>query len=340
MELEEGQITESPTDEMQIRTVQSEIKSAGWFFFFLMILEIPVSFLIYGIQGLFPAEKEMLISVLGTQGYLLLGGIIYLVITKKSFVRDYHFQKYKLSTFFLSLLMLITASPMATVLNLLSQLFARNTTSAAILQITNQLPAWLGVIMIGCLPGFIEELLYRGILYQAFRKRSILTGVLVSAISFGVMHMNFNQMLYAMYLGIVFALLLEATGSIASTMILHMIFNAVNTAYVYILPIVYSYIGKVNSAYANFDLVEEMNKAVPKNQLFMMIALWTPIAIGGLVLSILLLRQIAKMNERDIRLKTILGDSGITSQVKPVTIGLLIGWAFCLSNAIFEAIAG
>ncbi len=38
---------------------------------------------------------------------------------------------------------------------------------------------------------------------------------------FRTLHLNFNQMPYAVYLGIVFALMVEATGSIYTSMLMH-----------------------------------------------------------------------------------------------------------------------
>ena len=196
------------------KKVETAMKQAGLFFFLLMILELPYALLVNYVQMQFQLEYDTLISVLMTQGYLLIMAIVYIIVTKKSFTRDLHVRKYKVSTFFLSLVVLMVASPMATWLNVLSQLFAKNSTSGAIYDITRNVPAWLGIMIIGCLPGFVEETLYRGIMYSAFRQRSILTGVVISGLSFGLMHMNFNQILYAVYLGIVFALLTLVLGAL------------------------------------------------------------------------------------------------------------------------------
>ena len=213
------------------RKVETAMKQAGLFFFILLLIELPVSFAIGIVQDQFDAQYATLISVLMTQGYLLLAALLYIKVTHKKFGTDLQVKRYKISSFFLSLLLLMVASPMASWLNVLSQLFAKNETSGAIYDITQNVPMWLAVLIIGCLPGFVEETIYRGILFSAFRKRSVLTGVIISGLSFGLMHMNFNQILYAIYLGIVFALLVEATGSSVSTMILHVQFNALNTSH-------------------------------------------------------------------------------------------------------------
>lgn len=319
---------------------KKEMKKAGAFFFVLLILEIPLSFFVYYVQSLFPEEKSVLISIFVTQGYLLIGAFFYLFVTKKKFAADLHLKSYKLSSFFLSLVLLLVASPMAIWLNILSQFFVKNETGEAIYSISTQVPMWMGILIIGCLPGFVEETIYRGIMFRAFRERSILTGIVVSALSFGFMHMNFNQMLYAIYLGFIFGLLVEATGSIGSTMILHMLFNAINTAQLYILPKLLELCKQYLPGYGNMDMEALMSQQPTKTQLLGTFVAWTPFAFGGLVLVVLLLHAIANINDRDIRLKHLAGDAGLRSMVKPVTGCLVLGWIFCLIESVMNALAG
>lgn len=322
------------------KKVETAMKQAGLFFFLLMILELPYALLVNYVQMQFQLEYDTLISVLMTQGYLLIMAIVYIIVTKKSFTRDLHVCKYKVSTFFLSLVVLMVASPMATWLNVLSQLFAKNSTSGAIYDITRNVPAWLGIVIIGCLPGFVEETLYRGIMYSAFRQRSILTGVVISGLSFGLMHMNFNQILYAVYLGIVFALLVEATGSLVSSMILHMIFNGLNTSYLYLLPKLYDFLGKFSTEYANFNLETELAKTPERAQLYPMLEVLAPTAVGGIVLMILLLKFIAKLNGREFTWQSIRAPKKGTENVKPINVWVILGWIFCLVFACLDLIGG
>lgn len=319
---------------LEVKKTNSAMKMAGLFFFLVMILEVPLSVIVSEIQDLIPEDRFMLANILLTQGYLLICGLTFVWITKRSFVKDLMMCKYKVSSFFLSLVVLMFASPMATWFNLISQLFAKNEVSTSIYEVTQVVPMWLAIVIIGCLPGFIEELLYRGIIYSAFRKHSVLTGIVVSALTFGLMHMNFNQIMYAVYLGVVFALLVEATGSLVSTMVLHMLFNAVNTAYVYILPKLYEFLGQYSSEYANVDIEEMMNATVLKQDILPSLLLMTPMAFVGLVLTILLIRQIAKMNGRAFSWKYFCGDKEEVKQTKPFNIPLVLGCAFCVLIAV------
>ena len=48
----------------------------------------------------------------------------------------------------------------------------------------------------------------------------------MSGIVFGMMHMNFNQAPYAFAIGVSMAVLVEATGSLWSSILMHVVFNA------------------------------------------------------------------------------------------------------------------
>ena len=320
------------------RKVETAGKEAGLFFFILLLIELPVSLVIGIVQDRFDARYATLISVLMTQGYLLLAALLYIRVTHKKFGTDLRVRRYKVSSFFLSLLLLLAASPMASWLNVLSQLFAKNETSGAIYDITQNVPMWLAVLIIGCLPGFVEETIYRGILFSAFRKRSVLTGVIISGLSFGLMHMNFNQILYAIYLGIVFALLVEATGSLVSTMILHMLFNALNTSYLYLLPKVYEVLGRISKEYANFNMEAELAKTPERGQLFTMLEALAPMAVIGVVLMILILKAIAKINGREFSWEYLCRKN--ENSGGPINVWIILGWMFCLAFAFLNLLGG
>lgn len=332
MQVENDNITQHSGFEQDVAT-KGAMKKAGAFFFLLMITEIPMAFLVRYVQGVFPESSSTLISVLMTQIYLLLGGSIYMFVTKQSLVKDFRLKPMRLSDFFLSLLLLILSSPMASLLNVVSQFFAKNEMGTAVYSITKQVPVLVGIVLIGCVPGFVEELIYRGILFHAFRKRSIWTGVLVSGISFGLMHMNFNQILYALYLGVLFAMVVEATDSLLSTMLLHMIFNAVNTAQLYILPKFYEWAAQFDASYADFNMEAAMEESATMQQLVSMAVLILPFAVGGVFLSVLLIKAIARRNGKEFTWKALTQCREEVKTIKPVTVCLVLGWVFCMMNA-------
>ena len=312
------------------------MRRAGLFFFLLMLFEIPLAVVINMVQLRFPSEKETLISVLMTQGYFLIAALIYILKTGKSFKNNLHIRSYKLSSFFLSILVLICAEPMANCLNIFSQFFTNNATSQAIFEITENVPIWLAVVIVGCLPGFIEETIYRGIMYYAFRRYSIFAGVVISALSFGLMHLNFNQMLYAVYFGVIFALLVEATGSLVSTMIIHMLFNAISTGYIYILPKMLVTLQRLGVKEADVTMDELLNKTPTNAELIETLKLYIPMAVIGILLAILLIRKIADINGRTLTWNFVCkkNEKTLKQNEKPINVWIVLGWLFCLVISI------
>ena len=57
--------------------------------------------------------------------------------------------------------------------------------------------------------------------------------ILFSGILFGLFHMNFNQCAYAFLIGVLFAILVEITDSIVSTIIVHFVFNGISVTTTY-----------------------------------------------------------------------------------------------------------
>jgi hypothetical protein len=323
-------------DTLSVESVGAKSNKAGVYFLLLMLLEIPLAFLVRYIQSMVPSNKQTLVSLLITQGYLLFSAFIFIFLTHTSFKEDLRIRKYKISTFFLSLLVLLVSSPMATVLNILSQFFVKNETSVAIFEVTQNVPFWLAIIIIGCLPGFCEELIYRGIMRTGYRKKSIIVGIIVSSLSFGLMHLNFNQMLYAVYLGAVFAFVAEATDSLLSTMILHMIFNSMSTIYMYALPKMLNTLENIGALKEGQSFEELLNKTPSNKELLQSIYLFAPMAIVGIVLTVLLVKAIAHINQKELTWEKLTEKNDDTPVLNANNVCLVIGWLICFVICIIN----
>lgn len=74
----------------------------------------------------------------------------------------------------------------------------------------------------------LEELLYRGIVYQRIREwLGILPAILLSALIFGGMHMNLVQFLYAGLLGLLLAVCVQ-WGGLKCSILAHMLTNLIS----------------------------------------------------------------------------------------------------------------
>jgi membrane protease YdiL (CAAX protease family) len=86
------------------------------------------------------------------------------------------------------------------------------------------------VIIIGILPGIAEELLFRGYIQTRLCERwGTNWGIAVTAVMFGVMHMDLVQGTYAMVIGILLGFLAARTGSIIPGIICHAVNNTIST---------------------------------------------------------------------------------------------------------------
>lgn len=159
------------------------------------------------------------------------------------------FRCLKFTTLLMIMLCTFLLMPLVTVLNALSLFFTDNAVASMQGDILGvSFPVML--FMIGIFGPFCEEFVFRGILYGSYvnhsatrqstdgagatRRRAGIAPILLSALLFGLMHMNFNQALYAFAIGIFFALLVEAAGSLWASVFCHMVFNSIQVMMMYL----------------------------------------------------------------------------------------------------------
>ena len=146
------------------------------------------------------------------------------------------FRKIKISSVLFTLLYTVMLYPMSMLANAISMLFVENRVielSDAILK----LPMWQMLLSIGLFGPFVEEVVFRGVMLHSYQRSGRIIGsVLLSSFLFGLMHLNFNQFFYGFLLGIMLALLVEATGSVLPSFIAHAIFNSLEVLLMYKTP--------------------------------------------------------------------------------------------------------
>ena len=95
---------------------------------------------------------------------------------------------------------------------------------------------------------------------------------------FGAMHGNWNQFVYAFFMGIFFSLTVYATGSLVSSMLMHFVVNGASLAILYLYP-----------KLAESTAETEVKLTVPD-----VLATYLPISVLGLVLAYFLYRAVAQ----------------------------------------------
>ena len=89
--------------------------------------------------------------------------------------------------------------------------------------------------------GFLEELIFRGLLFQAMAKDGVRSAIIVSSVSFGIGHIvnlingsgaellpNLLQVLYAVAIGFAFVMIYWKTKSLMPCIIVHSVFNGLS----------------------------------------------------------------------------------------------------------------
>ena len=198
-------------------------KSAGRMYLVILVFYIGASLLIGRFLDVesFPMWLRLSLGEI----LMLLPAGLYLAVTRTN---PFSFIPFKLLSPVTVLLLVVFAycmMPLIACVNAASMLFQQNAVSTMMVQLIDY-PLPLTILFIAVVPALCEEFIFRGALYQTFRKEKIWGAVFLSALLFGIMHLNFNQFCYAFVMGIFFALLLEATGSILAPMIVHFTYNA------------------------------------------------------------------------------------------------------------------
>ena len=146
--------------------------------------------------------------------------------------------------------------------------------------------------MLAVIPPLVEELIFRGIFFGSYRKAGMTGAALMSGLLFGCFHLNINQALYAFVTGIVFAYMVEATGSLWSSVIAHFAVNTYSIGIVQILKMagIYAQDGSVSETFENAESVAGQSTAVTVVQ----IAMIAVIAAVFMMLAVLCIRTMAK----------------------------------------------
>ncbi len=137
-------------------------------------------------------------------------------------------------------------------------------------------------LLYGLLPAFCEEVFFRGMVMRSFERFSPKTAVLMSAMLFGIMHGNLQQVFFAFIFGVILAVADLEADSLVPSMLLHFANNFVAMLLTN-MP----------------DNAEEAAEYTPAEQLFSM-GIW--IVLGGALLAAGLFGYIYYTRRRNRRL--------------------------------------
>lgn len=252
-------------------------KLANWLFFTLIMTHIAVVLFLSFFSG-FISIGITANFFLG-EAILMVPALLFLLFARQKLA----FRRIKISSLLMIALCTFLIMPFVTVLNTLTLFFTDNAVTAIESDILS-VPFPVMLFMIGILGPFCEEFVFRGIIYgsyadqlktarsgiSAVKNSSGLWPILLSALTFGLMHMNFNQAVYAFGIGILLALLVEAAGSLWASVFCHVFFNSFQVVMMYVSKAV------LGSSYAK--AVSEASAELTSEQLQASLAVYLIIA--------------------------------------------------------------
>lgn len=217
-----------------------------------------------------------------------------------------------------------------TFLGVVSGWFVKDTVSESMATLVEEYPLPLVFFVIAVLPAICEETVYRGVLYRGYRNCGAGTAVVMTAVLFGLMHMNPSQFFYAVVFGLLLATVNEITDSIVPSVLVHLYVNGRSVLLLYEAMKQNEGVGKSLLNSETERLSEQIGRLFPG---FL-------IAIAGTVLVLLLLlrcrgRKVTfkKLFRRECVQDTPEEKAGIRALVSP-TLG--IGVLYCILSMVWR----
>ncbi len=325
---------------------KKKILGASILFLTLVVINIGAGFIDFG-------DIPVFARILLPQTLIFLPVILYICVTKQNFFEAIRLRKMNIWSLLLVIPLVYVLEPLFICINAISMSFSTNVIAGTMQDIADTMPYIAGISLLALLPALVEEITFRGVLLNSFHRDSNpWPGILFSAICFGCMHMNFNQITYALVLGIVMGIVLEATGSILATMLMHFVYNGTSTTLLYLLPVLMKWSnGMLEESGMGPEEIEQMMnvgesaaEVTSEQMLTMGLVLIIP-ALIGLALAGLLVYLMAYLNKRHFILKGMFTrktekqkEAMAADRVKIMNVFLWIAIGFCVAYAVLTEI--
>ncbi len=255
-------------------------QKVNWMYIAMFVSYIAISYGLswyvnhYGLKSVYPLY-------LINEVVYLLPMVLFVVCSGSKFGELLCFRRMKVSTALMTVLFTFLCMPLTTVLNLFTQFFVENTVEASS-DVILQMPFAATFLLMAVYAPVCEEIIFRGVAYEASKRGlNVFQAMCVSAVFFGLAHMNFNQAAYAITLGIILVLLKEATGSLWATILFHLVFNGYNVVLMYLQPKLEAATSEATQVLEGTEYREILLQSI---SIYMVIALITT-ALAGCVLA-------------------------------------------------------
>lgn len=284
-------------------------KKINWIFLAVILLDISLVVLMLVVYPVF--ELGIVSNLIVSQLVILVPSLIGVLAARENLIELAGFRKFKISSALMTVLFTFLFMPLVSLINMISMCFVDNAVAAVSSEIL-ETPFLVMLVLMGILGPMSEELVCRGIVYHGYKRTgTMMQAMLLSSMIFALIHMNFNQAAYAFVIGIAMVLLVEATGSIWSSILVHITFNTQQVCLMYLMD------------YGEQQLMEAQ-EALTTDMMILAISVYLIIAAVTTSLAGCVLAWIAKNEKREDNLRAIWRTRKFRKEGKVITVPLLI----------------
>lgn len=298
-------------------------KKVNWLFLTTLLVEAAVMAFMYLCSDI---SLGIIESLLLSQLIVLVPTVLFLLGTRTDPGRLIAHNRPKFTTTLLVVVFTFLCMPAIIAVNAFSMLFVDNEV-AGLQSYMLSVPWWQILLMVGIIGPVSEEFVFRGVIYHGYKTSQRFAGsMLLSALLFGLTHLNFNQMSYAVLVGIVSVLLLEGSGSIFYSMLFHICINTTNV----VQMLVQKAQGTIMSQEESMAYIEQTMHMPYKQALAVSVSVYAVIAAGAAALAGCLLYLIVKKENRVQHMQQLLHGNTGEKRTKLISVPLVISVVLCL----------
>lgn len=286
----------------------------------------------------FKASLPVGASIIISQMLIFVPLCAYLVINKEKVNELIPYKKMRISDVLICILFALLLIPVVIFINMISMLFVKNELQENVGMIY-EYPFLLQMIFLAIIPAIFEEFAFRGVFFHSLRKNNILGAAILSGVMFGLIHLNFNQFAYAFVLGIVFAMLVEGTGSMFSSMTAHFVINMNSVIMMALAKLLTKFVEDnvdlldTMSTSADMELAIETTTSLadfPKEILIVYVVVFLGMAIIFGVLAFLVYRWLCIRNGRWQHIKDVVKTGFSDKKEKFINLPLICAIIICI----------
>lgn len=281
--------------------------------------------------GGFVQTREFNSGILITEFILIaLPVLLYVIIRKSSIKRELRFNKLGFMNGFLVALIFICGYPVAVFVGIIGNLFVSifgKLIQSPIPIAENFNEYALLLMIIAGSAGICEEILFRGLIMRGYEKLGKWPSIIFTAVLFSMLHLNIQNVLGTLFLGIVLGYVVYTTNSILAGMLGHFVSNAI----------------AVTLSYAMMQLMPFARDAaaqeLPQALMIQGLIIWAIIigiyaCISGLVM-FFCIRVLKELNRERIAIDNSVELDADKQSLKMILKNVKVAWPLYISLAIF-----